>query len=485
MNWPFDTTFARELPWLGVETDPVPVRQPTLLAFNDQLAVELGLDPVWLRSPEGVAVLAGNAKPDGAQPIAQAYAGHQFGSFSPLLGDGRAHLLGEVIDTHGRRRDIALKGSGQTAFSRRGDGRAVVGPVLREFLVSEAMYAFGIPTTRALAAVSTGELVRREVPQPGAILTRVAGSHLRVGTMELVAHQGTREQLVELMEYARARHYPEVTSGDVLGLLSGVVARQAELIARWMSVGFIHGVMNTDNMTLSGETIDYGPCAFLDAYDPNAVFSSIDTGGRYRYSAQPTIAMWNLARLAEALLPTADDPQALIPEATERVEAFGNLFSTAHLRNFRAKLGLDDRADETGAGDDDVDRELITDLLELMYTAKLDFTNTFRQLAASLRGDELPLAIRVSPWSKRWLDRLGAADREATAAAMDSVNPAYIPRNHLLDEALTAAHDGDLEPFETLLAVVREPFVERPGFERYAEPAPAEFTDDFVTYCGT
>lgn len=487
MKWPFDATFARELPWLGVETDPVPVAGPALLALNEDLATELGLDPEWLRSPAGIAVLAGNAKPEGAQPIAQAYAGHQFGQFSPLLGDGRAHLLGEVVDRNGRRRDIALKGSGQTAFSRRGDGRAVVGPVLREFLIGEAMHAFGIPTTRALAAVSTGEPVLREQPEPGAVLTRVAASHLRVGTVELAATRGTREQLNELIEYARARHYPDLPAGDPMALLSGVVARQAELIAQWMAVGFIHGVMNTDNMTLSGETIDYGPCAFLDVYDPDAVFSSIDRGGRYRYSAQPQIAMWNLARLAEALLPAVDDPQAVVADATERVQAFGALFSAAHLRRFRAKLGLLADAESSAApARDDADQKLITGLLMLMQVAKLDFTTTFRQLAAFLRGEtELPLGLAMSEWPQHWLERLGDADRASTANAMDRVNPAYIPRNHLVEEALAAARTGDLAPFEQLLAVLRDPFTARPGLARYAEPAPPGFTESFVTYCGT
>jgi uncharacterized protein YdiU (UPF0061 family) len=487
VKWPFDTTFARDLPWLGVATDPVPVAEPGLLVLNEELADELGLDPVWLRSPHGVAVLSGNATPEGSQPIAQAYAGHQFGSFSPLLGDGRAHLLGEMVDSTGQRRDIALKGSGQTAFSRRGDGRAVVGPVLREFLIGEAMDAFGIPTTRALAAVSTGETVAREQLEPGAVLTRVAASHLRVGTVELVATQGTKEQLLELIEYARARHYPELPVGDPMALLSGVVARQAELIAQWLAVGFIHGVMNTDNMTLSGETIDYGPCAFLDTYDPNAVFSSIDRGGRYRYAAQPQIAMWNLARLAEALLPAVDDPPALLPEATERVQAFGEVFAAAHLRRFRAKLGLTPRSAHTPDPEcDETDRKLIDDLLGLLHMAKLDFTGTFRQLAGFLRGEvELPLGLTLAGWPQRWLDRLGPADRAATAEAMDRVNPAYIPRNHLVEEALAAARTGDLGPFEDLLAVVREPFTVRPGRERYAEPAPARFTESFVTYCGT
>ncbi|NLT30128.1 MAG: YdiU family protein, partial [Propionibacterium sp.] len=318
MDWGFDNTYARELAGFYREWQPTGSPAPELVALNDDLAVELGLDPEFLRSPDGLAVLAGNAVPEGAAPLAQAYAGHQFGQFNPMLGDGRAVLLGEVIDTAGRRRDIAFKGSGRTPFSRGGDGKAVLGPVLREYLMGEAMHALRIPTTRALAAVTTGEAVLREGgPQPGAILTRVASSHLRVGTFELVRQHGTEEHLRLLADYAMARHYPQSAAGDYAGFLSAVVARQADLIAAWMSVGFIHGVMNTDNMAISGETIDYGPCAFLDEYRPDQVFSSIDHGGRYRYSRQPSIAAWNLARFAETLLPLMGGESA-VDDATAR-----------------------------------------------------------------------------------------------------------------------------------------------------------------------
>ncbi len=504
MRWPFDNTFARELPWLGVRIDPVPVAEPELLALDDDLALELGLDPDHLRSDGGVAVLAGNAVAPGSEPVAQAYAGHQFGHLSPLLGDGRAHLLGEVVDVHGRRRDLTLKGSGRTPFSRGGDGRAVVGPVLREYLVGASMHALGIPTTRALAAVATGEKVWRERPLPGAVLTRVAASHLRVGTLVLVATQGSRDQLAQVVEHARARHYPELPPGDPMAFLSAVVERQARLVAAWMSIGFIHGVMNTDNMTLSGETIDYGPCAFLDAYDPEAVFSSIDTAGRYRYSAQPTIAMWDLARLAETLIPMVEgEADDAVTEAQQRVEAFQQHYETAWLARFRAKLGLtDEDAASDGALLANDDRSLVEDLLTLATGSRLDLTGLFRDLARSLRGEPTPTLDRLEDraawetWSTRWLARLGvpgadrprstdAAQRDVAATAMDEVNPLYIPRNHLVEEAIAAAHAGNLEPFRALDAALRDPFVERPGLERYAEPADAGFTEGYVTYCGT
>ena len=489
MDWGFDNTFARKLDWLGAPIDPVPVAAPTLLTVNDSLALELGLDPQWLASTDGVAHLAGNAVPEGAQPRAQAYAGHQFGQFSPLLGDGRAHLLGEVVDAHGARRDLGLKGSGRTPFSRGGDGRAALGPVLRELIVSEAMHALGIPTTRVLAAVATGEqILRADGPTPGAVLTRVAASHLRVGTAELVRMRASDAQQLAFADYVRRRHHPQVAEGDHLGLIDAVVEAQASLIARWMSVGFIHGVMNTDNMTLSGETIDYGPCAFLEAHDPNAVFSSIDTMGRYRFGAQPSIAQWNLARYAETLLPLlAPDPSTesdLIEAATERIRAFETRFRAHWLRLHRGKLGLPDALSDTATA------ALTDDLLAIMIAERLDHTRTFRLLATVLRGADRAVAdlvddsVRWLDWQSRWLADV-TTDPQSTADAMDRVNPAYLARNHLVEEALAAAATGDLAPTEALLDVLRDPFTVRPGLDRYAAPAPASFTAAYVTFCGT
>lgn len=479
MDWNFDNTYARELAWLGAAIAPVPVAEPCLLFVNESLAHELGLDPAWLASDEGIAVLSGSAVAEGSEPIAQAYAGHQFGFFSPRLGDGRAHLLGEVISIDGERRDIALKGSGRTVFSRGGDGRAAIGPVLREVLISEAMHALGIPTTRALAAMETGEQVWRDArPERGAVLTRVAASHLRVGTLELVRTQGSLEQLRALVDYVRARHYPYVDPGDIWGLFDEIASRQADLIAQWMSVGFIHGVMNTDNMALSGETIDFGPCAFMDRYDPDTVFSSIDTGGRYRYSAQPTIAGWNLARLAEALLPLDEaEPDAAVETATEHVNSFAGRYAAAFRSRMATKLGLE----TAQIGEPPELDRLIADLLATMQRESLDFTTTFRELGASLRTGIIPVAL--AEWAKEWRPLI--ADPELAASRMDAVNPAYIPRNHRVEEALDAARSGELAPFHDLLEVVQSPCAERADWERYAQPAPERFSATYVTYCGT
>ena len=477
MDWGFDNTYARELPWLGAAMPPVPVREPALLFLNAPLATELGLDPQWLCGAEGVQVLAGSAIPKGAEPIAQAYAGHQFGHFSPRLGDGRAHLLGEVVDRRGRRRDIALKGSGRTVFSRGGDGRAAIGPVLREVLVSESMAALGVPTTRALAAAETGEQVWRDNgPERGAVLMRVAASHLRVGTLELVRTQGSLEQLRALVDYVRRRHYPQLEPDDIWGLWDEIASRQAELVAHWMSLGFIHGVMNTDNMALSGETIDYGPCAFLDRFDPETVYSSIDTAGRYRYSAQPSIAGWNLARLAETLLPLVPgEPDAAVEVATERVNGFAGRDAVAFRSRMAAKLGVEGVDDEA-----ELDRVVDT-LLETMRRESLDFTGTVRSLARSLREGTAPAGL--ADWVDAW--RPLVPDREAAASRMDAVNPAYIPRNHLVEEALEAARHADLQPFHDLVDVLRAPFAERAERARYAEPAPQRFASSYVTFCGT
>jgi uncharacterized protein YdiU (UPF0061 family) len=488
----FDNTYARDLPGAYVAWQPAPVPAPRLVWLNRALAAELGLDADALASPAGVTVLAGNAVPAGAQPLAQAYAGHQFGGFSPQLGDGRALLLGEVIDARGRRRDIAFKGSGRTPFSRGGDGKAALGPVLREALVGEAMHALGIPTTRALAAVATGEPVFRDHVLPGAVLTRVASSHLRVGTLQFFAARGDEALLRRVADYAIARHDPELagTQDPYLALLRAVAERQAALVARWMGVGFIHGVMNTDNTTLSGETIDYGPCAFIEAYDPGTAFSSIDTHGRYAYGNQPGIAQWNLARLAEALLPLIDEvPERAAERATEALGAFAPAYHARWLEVMRAKLGID------AAAPADADRALAEDYLHLLHDHRVDFTLAFRRLIDAASGDDVPLrslfgdaAGAPDGWLARWRERLRAAPQAPAgrAAAMARANPIYIPRNHQVEAALAAAveHD-DLAPFDRLLAVLAQPFDERAADAQFAQPAPADQTAGYRTFCGT
>ncbi|MDP2711263.1 MAG: YdiU family protein [Solirubrobacteraceae bacterium] len=482
----FDNSFVRELEGLYEPWQAAPASVPRMLLLNEPLAIELGVDPAALSAPDGVAVLAGNLAPDGASPVAQAYSGHQFGGFSPRLGDGRALLLGEVLDMHGRRRDLHLKGSGRTPFARGGDGRAAVGPMLREYVIGEAMHALGIPTTRALAVVATGDQVAREAMLPGAVLTRVAASHLRVGTFQYAAAHDDPALVRRLADHAIARHHPAAGEADdpYLALFEAVVEKQASLIARWMLVGFVHGVMNTDNMTISGETIDYGPCAFMDAYDPATVFSSIDHGGRYAYGNQPPVAQWNLARLAEALLPLIDAQETAIEVATEVLRSFPERYD-AHLgRGLRAKLGL--------TGDVGEDEALIDDLLGLLQAQQIDFTSLFRALSASLRGDaERARSLFSEPeafdgWSQRWRTALSAQafDPQAIADAMDRVNPVYIARNHHVEEALTMASTGDLDPLRRLLDVLARPFDERPGLEAYAAPAPPSF-GEYRTFCGT
>jgi uncharacterized protein YdiU (UPF0061 family) len=475
----FDNSFVRELEGLYEPWAPAPAPAPRLLAFNDELAGELGLDAAALRAAE--AIFAGNAVPDGASPVAMAYSGHQFGGYSPRLGDGRALLLGEVLDVHGRRRDLHLKGSGRTPFARGGDGKAVVGPMLREYVIGEAMHALGIPTSRALAVVATGERVARETLLPGAVLTRVAASHIRVGTFQYAAANGDQALVRRLAAHAIARHHPDAAQAKnpYLAFYESVAAAQAALVARWMLVGFIHGVMNTDNMAISGETIDYGPCAFMDAYDTGTVFSSIDHMGRYAYGNQPAIAQWNLARLAETLLPLIDpDTQTAIEKATGVLGTFPERYARAFSAGMSAKLGVSpERTDAT----------LLDDLLALL--AGVDFTTFFRALSASLRGDadrvrdlfEEP--SRFDAWAVRWRASL-AGDPAATADAMDRVNPVYIPRNHVVEDALAAATAGDLEPFERLLDVLARPFDERAGLEAYAAPAPPSF-GAYRTFCGT
>ncbi|MBX3599896.1 MAG: YdiU family protein [Rubrivivax sp.] len=503
MPWPFafDNSYARDLPGAYVAWPPARVPAPRLVFLNHELARELQLDPDALQGDTGAELFAGNRVPDGAEPIAQAYAGHQFGGFSPQLGDGRALLLGEVIDRQGRRRDIAFKGSGRTPFSRGGDGKAALAPMLREVLLGEAMQALGIPTTRALAVAATGEPVRRERPLPGAVLTRVAASHLRVGTFQYFAVRGELATLRRLLDHAIARHDPAlagVTDAGVraFGLLRAVAERQAALLAQWMNVGFIHGVMNTDNMTISGETIDYGPCAFMEAYDPAAVFSSIDEGGRYAYGNQPAIARWNLARLAEALLPLVADGddeaavRAAVERATEVIDAFPALYREAWLRGQRNKLGL--------RSDDAADAALAEDWLALLQRQGADFTLAWRRLAEAAAGDEAPLrALLADPqaadaWLARWRARCAADDATAGGGAQERAerlrraNPFVIPRNHLVERALAAAQDDDdLAPFEQLLAALRRPFDETPTLARYGQPAPAAVTACYRTFCGT
>ncbi|MFE1601346.1 protein adenylyltransferase SelO [Methylobacterium sp. ID0610] len=487
---PFDNSYARMPERFFARTDPSPVSAPRLIRLNRDLARSLGLDPDWLAGPEGLAILAGNRIAAGSAPIATAYAGHQFGHLVPQLGDGRAILLGEVIDRDGIRRDIQLKGSGPTPFSRRGDGRAALGPVLREYVVSEAMAALGIPTTRALAAVTTGERVIRETLLPGAILTRVASSHIRVGTFQFFAIRGDTEGVRHLADHVIARHYPEIAgeAQPYAALLSAVIARQAALVAQWLGVGFIHGVMNTDNMSVAGETIDYGPCAFLDAYDPGTVFSAIDEQGRYAYGNQPMIAQWNLVRLAETLVPLlADGTEAAIRIAEERLAAFGPLFESAYLAGLRRKLGLfTERAE---------DRALAGALLTAMTENQADFTLTFRHLGAAAADPVQDGPVRdrfIDPtaydaWAMRWRERLAAEPQgaEERRRAMDRANPAFIPRNHRIEAVIEAAVErDDFAPFAELLTVLSAPYEDQPAFARYAEP-PEAHERVHRTFCGT
>ncbi|MDI9894588.1 YdiU family protein [Rhodococcus sp. IEGM 1381] len=483
----FETTLADEVHGVTVPWQGAPAPDPRVLILNDDLARSLALDPASLRTPEGAGVLSGSIPLAETATVAMAYAGHQFGNFVPLLGDGRALLLGELRDDRGRRVDLHLKGSGATPFSRGGDGRAVVGAMLREYLISEAMHALNIPTTRSLAVVTTGEQVLREGgPQPGAVLARVASSHLRVGTFEFAAR---REGLAQtLADYAIARHYPafaDLPAEDrYLAFFEAVVEAQASLVAQWMSVGFVHGVMNTDNTTISGETIDYGPCAFLDAYDPATVFSSIDHGGRYAYGNQPAVLGWNLARFGETLLPlVSSTPDAAITALTAVLDSYGDRYRQHYSASMALKLGL---------GDSGVDAALVDDLHRLLTDHHTDWTLTFRALADNLRGHSSPFDSLVPPdasanWLKRWRTAVSVDGQNLSSVAdgMDRVNPAYIPRNHLVDAALNAATEGDLEPFESLLEVVTSPFDRCGEWSTYAAPAPQSFSAGFQTFCGT
>ena len=488
---PFDNSYAQLPDRFFTRLPPTPVPSPGPIRINRPLARQLGIDPVWLASREGTETVAGNRIPAGADPIATVYAGHQFGSYNPQLGDGRAILLGEVVGTDGVRYDIQLKGAGRTPYSRGGDGRSPLGPVLREYIVSEAMHTLGIPTTRSLAAVTTGEQVVRDRFLPGAVLARVARSHIRIGTVQFFAARRDSEALRLLVEHALARHYPEDAGAEnpALALLRNVISRQADLLAQWQLVGFIHGVMNTDNMLLSGETIDYGPCAFMDPFHPDTVYSSIDHAGRYAYRNQPGIAHWNLACLAQALLPLLDgDEERAVALAQEAVDRFPDLFSEAHFRGLGRKLGLADIRESDGP--------LVEELFEVMAREQADFTLCFRRLADLAHPEgvqeggvgglfEIPDALL--PWLARWRARLEedplAADERQ--AMMYRANPVYIPRNHLVEEAIRAAQEeGDFEPFHTLVEVLAEPRRYRPDLARYATPPrPEEVVRQ--TFCGT
>ena len=490
MTIAFDNSYARLPDRFFARVNPTPVAQPRLIRLNRALADDLGLDADRLSEPEGVAVLAGNRIDPQSEPISMAYAGHQFGQFVPQLGDGRAILLGEVVDRHGRRRDIQLKGSGSTPFSRQGDGRAALGPVLREYVVSEAMAALGVPTTRSLAAVATGERVRRERWLPGGVLTRVASSHIRVGTFQFFAARGDGDGVRALADHAIARHYPDAAAAanPYRAFLEAVTFAQADLVACWSLIGFIHGVLNTDNTAVCGETIDYGPCAFMDAYHPATVFSSIDMQGRYAFGNQPRILQWNLTRLAETLLPLlADDEAAAIAAAEDILGRFPGRFEQRYHAGLRANLGL--------ATTQEADIALARDLLMGMAEGQADFTLTFRRLADAAADPARMDAVRAlfadptrfDLWAPRWLERLDAegGDRSARAAAMRTVNPIYIPRNHLVEAVIEAAVDrDDFAPFHRLVETLADPFTERDGLDAFARgPEPHERV--LQTFCGT
>ncbi|MDX1821167.1 MAG: YdiU family protein [Paracoccaceae bacterium] len=470
LHIPFDNSYANLPPRFYTRQVAQSVSAPRLLAFNDSLAADLGIrtgDPEEL-----AAVFSGNAVPEGAAPLAQVYAGHQFGGFSPQLGDGRALLLGEVVDVHGRRRDIQLKGSGQTPYSRMGDGRAWLGPVLREYLLSEAMNALGVPTTRALAAVLTGDRVYREAVLPGAVLTRVAASHIRVGTFQYFAARRDLEGLQALYEHTRTRHYPAAQSPAQM--LEAVIDAQARLVARWLSIGFIHGVMNTDNTSLSGETIDYGPAAYMDSYHPTTVYSSIDAHGRYAYDNQAHVIVWNMAQLATAMVPLMPDTDSAIAEFTAAINAMPARIAAERLAAFRPKLGL--------TGDDPEDAALVDDLLALMQAGQADFTNTFRALARGNARDQVTDRAAYDAWHRRWQARLQAED--GAEARMMAANPAYIPRNHRVEAMIQAAVAGNMAPFERLLRVLSDPYTDQPGEEELTRP-PLVHEVVAQTFCGT
>ena len=482
MQIPFDNSYAALPDRFFARIAPTPVTAPRLIKLNRALAEQLRLDVDWLASADGIGFLAGQTVPRGADPIATAYAGHQFGSFVPQLGDGRAILLGEVVDRDGVRRDLQLKGAGRTPFSRRGDGRAALGPVLREYIVSEAMAALGIATTRALAAVETGEAVQRETMLPGAVLTRVASSHIRIGTFQFFAARDDRDAIRLLADHVIARHYPDAAAdaSPYRALLQRVIAAQAALVARWMHIGFIHGVMNTDNVSIAGETIDYGPCAFMDAYDPATVFSSIDQTGRYAYANQPRIALWNLTRLAECLVPLLDPDQAAsIAIAKDALSEFSLAFDAAYTEGLRAKFGL------SGGAEDDA---LIGEFLAMLARNEADFTLAFRRLCDAADGDVTELRAMFSEpaaldgWILKWRQHRGPSSPDGDA--LRKVNPAFIPRNHRIEAAIAAAVRGDFTPFEQLTTVLARPYDAQPQFADYAEP-PRPEQRVLQTFCGT
>jgi uncharacterized protein YdiU (UPF0061 family) len=484
---PLQRSAFADLEGLSTRWHAAPIPSPSLVVLNEPLAAELDLDVDALAAPDGVAALVGQRLPGGTTTIAQAYAGHQFGGFSASLGDGRALLLGELVDRDGHRRELHLKGSGATPYSRGGDGKAALGPMLREHVVSEAMHALGIPTTRALAVVATGERVARDEVLPGAVLARVASSHLRVGTFQYAGAHLDTTALRRLADLAIERHHPAAADADrpYVALFEAVLEAQAALVAWWMLVGFVHGVMNTDNMTISGETIDYGPCAFMETFDPTTVFSSIDLGGRYAYGNQPRIAHWNLARLGEALLPLfADELEPAVEAANGVLATFAARYEGHWLDGMRDKLGL--------VSADPGDGELARDLLAILEAQRVDMTTAFRALSAAARGDDAPMhALLTEPaafdaWASRWHLRFASDGRPAdeVARSMDRTNPCYVPRNQLVDDALTAAVDGDMGPYERLVDAVTRPFDARPGLEAYALPSPPD-APRFRTFCGT
>ncbi len=488
MSVPFNNSYVQLPDRFYARQQPAAVSKPALIRANDELATLLGISPEWLRSEEGVATIAGNHIPEGADPIATVYAGHQFGSWNPQLGDGRAILLGEVIGTDGMRYDVQLKGAGQTPYSRMGDGRAPLGPVLREYIVSEAMAALGIPTSRALAAVTTGDPVYREESLPGAVIARVAKSHIRIGTVQFFASRDDKEALELLVEHVLARHYPEAIGADTdnkaLALLDAVMQAQAKLIAAWQMVGFIHGVMNTDNVLLSGETIDYGPCAFMDSYHPEAVFSSIDQGGRYAYRNQPGIGHWNLACLAQALVPViSDSEEEAVEMAKDALEKFPTYFLTENIAGLRAKLGFNTLKEN--------DESLAKEFLDLLESHQLDFTLSFRRLS-ELAGDEPALSVQslagfpsaFDDWLTRWQSRCDEEAYPERQARMLATNPAIIPRNHLIEEAITTATEGDFSLFHELVDTLANPYsLEGVDLKLAKKPRPEEIVRQ--TFCGT
>ncbi|MDW3094551.1 MAG: YdiU family protein [Gammaproteobacteria bacterium] len=488
MLFNFDNTYAKQLEGFYSSCQSAVIPSPKLIKLNGDLAAQLNLNLDSSTLIEQLKIFSGNELPQESSPLAQVYAGHQFGGFSPQLGDGRALLLGEVLDKNGKRFDIQLKGSGRTPYSRGGDGKAGVGPVLREYILSEAMHALGIPTTRALAAVATGEMIMRERPIPGAVLTRVASSHIRIGTFQFFASRGEVDKVRQLADYTIARHYPEIMQSDnpYLKLLEKVCDSQALLVCKWMLIGFVHGVMNTDNMTVSGETIDYGPCAFIDSYNPEAVYSSIDKQGRYAFQNQPPIAQWNLARLAETLLPLINsDQEHGIELVTSVLNKFPEKYSEYWLDGMRSKLGL--KNPQEG------DMEIMNDLLAQLHENEVDYTNFFRELADVLLDNRKAVhknftdIMRFEQWLVRWKDRLSDESiiAEESVQLMNQVNPIYIPRNHKVEEAIEAAIlNEDYSKFEMLLEVLSQPYFVQSGKNEYSQPAPKEF-GIYKTFCGT